>query len=74
MKKITLHQAISEALENDGKIDRFEALVLRELVLADNQVSARERAIIEEAIAENSVDDDALVILSNLLSRFTSRR
>ena len=69
---LTIHQALSEVLSNDGKIDRFEAKVLRELILVDGIVSAEEQAILENAIAENNVDPEAMELLSALLMRFTS--
>lgn len=71
MTKLTIEQAIREALHDDGMITKYEALVLRELILADDYVSKEERTHVQKALEENSVDEAAFEILSALLFRDT---
>lgn len=71
MTKLTIEQAIREALQDDGMITKYEALVLRELILADDYVSKEERRHLQKALEENSVDEAAFEILSVLLFRDT---
>lgn len=71
MSVLTIQQAIKEALSDDGLITKYEAKVLRELVLADNVVSDEERLHLQTAVDSNCLDDTATEILTGLLRRFT---
>ena len=69
--KLTIEQAIREALHDDGMITKYEARVLRELILADNYISKEEKTHLQKAMEENSADEAAFEILSVLLFRDT---
>lgn len=69
MTRLTIEQALREALLDDGEITKYEARVLRELVLADNHVSVEERTHLQKAIDDNELDEAAFDILSALLFR-----
>lgn len=74
MRKLTIHEAIEQALDDDGLISKYEARVLKELVLADNKLSDEERKALETAITENVVDDDGMELLTSFLLRYVSDR
>lgn len=74
MRKLSIHEAIEQALADDGLISKYEARVLRELVLADNKLSATEREALEAAITENVVDDEGMELLTSFLLRYVSSR
>ena len=65
----TLADVIKEVLEDDNKISKYEAKVIRELVMADGVVSDEERTALEKALATNNFDDEAHTLLSGLLLR-----
>lgn len=65
----TLAEALKEVLADDKKIDRYEARVIRELVMADGIVSDEERKLLESALSNNDFDNDAFDILSTVLLR-----
>lgn len=69
MTRLTIQQAIREALLDDGEITKYEAKVLRELILADRHVSVEEREHLQKALDENALDEAAFDILSALLFR-----
>lgn len=69
---LTIQQAIQEALADDGLITKYEARVLRELVLADNVVTNEEKTHLQRALETDCLDDRAREILSGLLRRYTS--
>lgn len=69
MPNLTLQQALKEVLEDDGKISKYEAKVLRELIMADGHVSQEEKQWLEQALAENSFDNEAFELLSGVLLR-----
>lgn len=65
----TLEDALKEVLADDNKINRYEARVIREMIMADGVVSEDEKALLEEALTNNEFDSDAFDILSNVLLR-----
>ncbi|MBY0549076.1 MAG: hypothetical protein K2W95_17515 [Candidatus Obscuribacterales bacterium] len=74
MRKLSIHEAIKQALSDDGQISKYEARVLRELVMADNKLSATERDALEAAITENVVDDEGMELLTSFLLRYIADR
>jgi len=65
----TLEDALKEVLADDNKINRYEARVIREMIMADGVVSEDEKALLEKALTNNEFDSDAFDILSNVLLR-----
>jgi uncharacterized membrane protein YebE (DUF533 family) len=65
----TLADVIKEVLEDDNKISKYEARVIRELIMADGVVSQEERDSLTKALHTNEFDEEAYQLLSNLLLR-----
>ena len=67
--KLTLEEALKEALQDDGKVSKYEAKVIRELIMADGHISNEERQFLEKALHSNHFDDEAYELLSAVLLR-----
>lgn len=67
--KLTLEEALKEALQDDAKVSKYEAKVIRELIMADGKVSEQEKAFLEKALHSNHFDDEAFELLSAVLLR-----
>ena len=65
----SLEDAIKECLADDGKISKYEAKVIRELIMADGIVSAEERQVLENALRNNQFDEAGFELLSGVLLR-----
>ena len=65
----TLEQALKDILNDDGKISKYDAKALRELIMADGRVSTEEKLFLERALQDNVFDDDAFQMLNELLLR-----
>jgi len=65
----TLDQALKECLSDDGKISKYEAKVIRELIMADGVVSKEEKEFLERALKNNQFDQEAFDLLSGVLLR-----
>ena len=66
---MNLNEALKQALSDDDKVSKFEAKVLRELILSDNRISEEERTTLEKALQANKFDKEAFDLLSELLMR-----
>lgn len=64
-----LEEAIKECLADDGKISKYEAKVIRELIMADGIVSSEERQCLENALRNNQFDEQGFELLSGVLLR-----
>lgn len=69
MAQLTLDEVLRQVLEDDGKISKFEAKVIREFIMADGHVSPEEKQFLEKALRENTFDDQAFELLSGVLLR-----
>ncbi|HEY9714522.1 MAG TPA: hypothetical protein V6C72_13735 [Chroococcales cyanobacterium] len=67
--KLTLQEALKEALQDDHKVSKYEAKVLRELIMADGKISQEEKSFLENALRDNQFDTEAFELLSGLLLR-----
>ena len=67
--KMTLEEALKEALQDDNKVSKYEAKVIRELIMADGKVSEHERNFLEKALHGNEFDPEAFELLSGVLLR-----
>lgn len=67
--KLTLQEALKEALQDDGKVSKYEAKVIRELIMADGKISNDEKKFLEQALHNNQFDKEGLELLSDLLLR-----
>jgi hypothetical protein len=65
----TLADVIKECLEDDNKISKYEAKVIRELIMADGVVSQEEKDSLTKALHNNEFDAEASELLSGLLLR-----
>lgn len=65
----SLEDALKEVLEDDNKISKYEARVIREIVMADGVVSEDEKQLLEKALANNVFDAEAFDLLSSVLLR-----
>jgi hypothetical protein len=65
----SLDEALKEVLQDDNKVSKYEAQVLRELILSDGIVSPEEREFLERALKNNRFDDQAFQLLSSVLLR-----
>jgi hypothetical protein len=65
----TLENALKEMLQDDNKVSKYEAKVLRELIMSDGVVSQEEREFLENALKNNHFDDEAFDLLSGILLR-----
>lgn len=67
--KLTLQEALRQALQDDQKVSKYEARVLREMIMADGKVSQEEKTFLEQALRENQFDTEAFELLSGILLR-----
>lgn len=65
----SLEDALKEVLADDNKISKYEAKVIREIVMADGVVSEEEKQALQKALSTNSFDDEAFETLSSVLLR-----
>jgi hypothetical protein len=65
--KMTLAEALKEALQDDNKISKYEAKVIHEIVTAAGHLNARERDQLRHALEHDHFDDEAYRLLSDLL-------
>lgn len=65
----SLEDAIKECLADDGKISKYEAKVIRELIMADGVVSQEEKQALENALRNNQFDEQGFELLSGVLLR-----
>lgn len=65
----TLEEALKEVLSDDGKVSKYEAKVLRELIMSDGVVTEEEKMFLQKALSNNTFDDQAFELLSSVLLR-----
>jgi uncharacterized membrane protein YebE (DUF533 family) len=65
----SLEESLKEVLADDQKVSKYEAKVIRELVMSDGVVSEEEKAALQKALANNTFDEEAFELLSGLLLR-----
>jgi hypothetical protein len=65
----SLEEALKEVLQDDNMVSKYEAKVLRELIMSDGVVSPEEKEFLERALKTNHFDDQAFEILSSVLLR-----
>lgn len=66
---MTLEDALKQALSDDDKVSKFEAKVIKEIILSDNKMTPEERQSLELALHNNKFDKEAYELLSELLVR-----
>jgi uncharacterized membrane protein YebE (DUF533 family) len=67
--KMTLEEALKEALQDDDKVSKYEAKVIREMIMSDGVISKEEKQFLEKALQNNHFDDEAYELLNTLLLR-----
>ena len=65
----TLDQALKDILQDDGKISKWDARAIKELIMADGRVSTEEKLFLEQALKDNVLDEAAYTMLHELLLR-----
>ncbi len=65
----TLEEALKEVLADDNTVSKYEAKVIRELVMADGVVTEDEKAALQQALSKNTFSDEAFQLLSSILLR-----
>ncbi len=65
----TLEEALKEVLTDDNTVSKYEAKVIRELVMADGVVTEDEKAALQQALSKNTFSDEAFQLLSSILLR-----
>ena len=65
----TLDQALKDILKDHSKLSKYDAVALKQVILADDRVSTEEKLFLERAIKDNHFDDKAYGILNSLLMR-----
>lgn len=65
----TLEQALKDILQDSDRVTKYDAQVLKALILADGRVSAEERLFLERALQDNILDEQAYLMLSQMLLR-----
>lgn len=68
----TLEEALKEIVRDEHKVSKFDAQVIKELILADGKISREEQVFLERALEQNVLDESAYEILSQLLMRSQS--
>lgn len=66
---LTLEEALKQCLQDDNKVSKYEARVLREMIMSDGHVSESEKKFLEQALQNNQFDTDAFELLSSILLR-----
>lgn len=64
-----LEDALKDILADDGKISKWDAKAIRELIMADGRVSTEEKLFLENALKVNNFDEEAFKILNEVLLR-----
>lgn len=65
----TLEQALRDILQDDGKVSKWDAKAIKELIMSDGRVSTEEKLFLENALKDNIFDDDAFQMLNEMLLR-----
>lgn len=69
MSHKTLAEILKDCLKDNHKASMYEAKVVREMILADGNVSAQERTMLEQALHNNKFDEHAASMLSMVILR-----
>ncbi len=65
----SLEEALKECLSDDDKISKYEARVIREMVLADGKITEDEKRVLHHALENDKFDEEGFRILSETLMR-----
>ncbi len=65
----SLEEALKEVLQDDNKVSKYEAKVIRELIMSDGVVSPEEKTFLEGALKNNHFDEEGFQLLSGILLR-----
>lgn len=67
--KMTLPQALKEALQDDNKVSKYEAQVIYQLVITAGHLTATDRDSLKNALDNDQFDEPAYKMLHELLMR-----
>ena len=67
--KLTLPQALKEALQDDNKVSKYEAQVIYQLVITAGHLSLPDREALKNALDNDQFDEPAYKMLHELLMR-----
>ena len=68
----SLQQALKEITQDHPKANKFDAQVIKELILADGKISKEEQRFLEQALKTDKFDEKAHEMLAQLLLRVES--
>ena len=67
--KMSLPQALKEALQDDNKISKYEAQVIYQLVITAGHLTEKDREVLKHALDNDQFDQEAYKMLHELLMR-----
>jgi uncharacterized tellurite resistance protein B-like protein len=67
--KMTLIEALKEALEDDNKVSKYEAQVIEQIAKTAGHITDEERTALINALATNQFDNEARLILARLVKK-----
>jgi hypothetical protein len=67
--KMTLPQALKQALQDDNKISKYEAQVIYQLVITAGHLTPTDREALKSALDHDQFDEQAYKMLHELLMR-----
>lgn len=69
MAKMSLAEALKEALQDDNKVSKYEAKVIASIVSASGHLNGHERDLLKHALQNDNFDEEAYKLLHELLMR-----
>jgi hypothetical protein len=67
--KLTLPQALKQALQDDNKISKYEAQVIYQLAITSGHLNVKDREALKNALDNDQFDEPAYKMLHELLMR-----
>jgi hypothetical protein len=68
-QKLSLPQALKEALQDDNKVSKYEAQVIYQLVITAGHLTQSDRDVLKNALDNDQFDETAYKMLHELLLR-----
>lgn len=73
MAKMSLADALKEALQDDNKVSKYEAKVIAQIASSSGYLSGHDRDLLEKALQTDDFDEEAYKLLHELLMREGTR-
>jgi hypothetical protein len=65
--KLTLAEALKQAMQDDNRVSKYEARVIADLVTSAGHLSTKEREQLKYALDHDNFDEEAYRLLHELL-------